>query len=96
MEASATTASGDRPDLGRSPLSRLPDQLLRRGLTALAVLILALIVYFFIRLVGQSGSTFSQFGLSFVFGNDWDVSRNIYHGAPLLVGTLITLALPSS
>jgi phosphate ABC transporter permease protein PstC len=90
VEASATTASGDRPDLGRSPLSRLPDQLLRRGLTALALLILALVVYFFIRLIGQSGSTFSQFGLSFVFGNDWDVSRNIYHGAPLLVGTLIT------
>jgi phosphate ABC transporter permease protein PstC len=60
------------------------------GLTALAVAIVALIVYFFIRLIGESGSTFSTFGLSFVFGNDWDVSRNIYHGAPLLVGTLIT------
>jgi phosphate ABC transporter permease protein PstC len=90
VEASTTTVSGGRPALGRSPLSRLPDQLLRRGLTALAVLILALIAYFFIRLIQQSGSTFSQFGLSFVFGNDWDVSRNIYHGAPLLVGTLIT------
>jgi phosphate ABC transporter permease protein PstC len=63
------------------------------GLTALAALILLLIVYFFIRLIGESGSTFSTFGLSFIFGNDWDVSRNIYHGAPLLVGTLITSAI---
>jgi phosphate ABC transporter permease protein PstC len=31
--------------------------------------------------------------LSFVFGNDWDTSRNIYHGAALLVGTLITSAI---
>jgi phosphate ABC transporter permease protein PstC len=60
------------------------------GLTTLAVLILALIVFFFIRLIGESGSTFSTFGLSFVFGNNWDVSRSIYHGAPLVVGTLIT------
>jgi phosphate ABC transporter permease protein PstC len=60
------------------------------GLTGLAALILALIVFFFIRLIGESGSTFSTFGLSFVFGNDWDVSRNIFHGAPLVVGTLIT------
>ncbi len=56
------------------------------------MLILALIVYFFVRLVGQSQSALSRFGLSFVFGNDWDVSRNIYHGAPLLVGTLVTSA----
>jgi phosphate ABC transporter permease protein PstC len=54
------------------------------------VLILALLVFFFIRLIGESGSTFSTFGLSFIFGNDWDVSRNIYHGLALVVGTLIT------
>ena len=28
-----------------------------------------------------------------MFGNDWDVSRSIYHGAALLVGTLITSAI---
>jgi ABC-type phosphate transport system permease subunit len=35
---------------------------------------------------------FGKYGLVFVFGNDWDVSRNVYHGAALLVGTLITSA----
>jgi phosphate ABC transporter permease protein PstC len=90
LEASATSAGGGRSTLKRSPLSRLPDRIMSWGLTALAFLILALIVFFFIRLVGESGSTFSTFGLSFIFGNDWDVSRNIYHGAPLVVGTLIT------
>ena len=90
MGTSTTTAGGDRSGLERSPLSRLPDRALSWGLTSLAILILALIVFFFIRLIGESGSTFRTFGISFVFGNDWDVSRNIFHGAPLVVGTLIT------
>jgi phosphate ABC transporter permease protein PstC len=90
LEASATTSGGGRSVLERSPLSRLPDRVLPWALTSLAALILALIVYFFIRLIGESGSTFSTFGLSFIFGNDWDVSRNIYHGLALVVGTLIT------
>ncbi|MBV9796581.1 MAG: phosphate ABC transporter permease subunit PstC [Solirubrobacterales bacterium] len=84
------TVARGRSVLERSPGARLPDQVLRWGLTALAAAILALIVYFFIRLIGESHQALSQFGLSFVFGNDWDVSRNIYHGAPLVVGTLIT------
>jgi ABC-type phosphate transport system permease subunit len=94
MEASASIVTGGgRSGLERSPLARLPDRVLKWGLIGLAALILLLIVYFFIRLVGQSRDAFSQFGLSFVFGNDWDVSRNIYHGAPLLVGTLISSAI---
>jgi phosphate ABC transporter permease protein PstC len=90
VEASSTSAPGGRSFLERSPASRLPDQVLKWGLTTLAALILALLAYFFIRLIGESEKAFSSFGLSYVFGNDWDVSRNIYHAAPLLVGTLIT------
>jgi phosphate ABC transporter permease protein PstC len=90
LEAGTTTARGGRSALERSPLSRFPDRALPWVLTSLAALILALLVYFFIELIRQSGSTFSTFGLSFIFGNDWDVSRNIYHGLALLVGTLIT------
>jgi phosphate ABC transporter permease protein PstC len=93
MEASATTVTGGRSGLERSPASRLPDQVLQWGLTTLAVLILLLIGYFFIRLIGESTKALNTFGLSFIFGNDWDVSRNIYHGAPLVVGTLITSAI---
>src|SRR5690242_224979 len=93
MEASATTVTGGRSALERSSASRLPDQALKWGLTGLAVLILALIAYFFIRLIGESGNTFSRFGANFIFGNDWDVSRGIFHGAPLVVGTLITSAI---
>jgi phosphate ABC transporter permease protein PstC len=90
LEASATSVRGGRSVLERSPLSRLPDRLLQWGLSTLAALILILLAYFFVRLIGQSGNVFSKYGLSFVFGNDWDVSRSIYHGAALLVGTLIT------
>jgi phosphate transport system permease protein len=90
VEATATTVTGDRSVLERSPGGRLPDQILKWGLTGLAGAILVLVAYFFIRLVGQSGNVFSTYGLKFVFGNDWDVSRNIYHGGALVAGTLIT------
>jgi phosphate ABC transporter permease protein PstC len=82
--------TGGRSRFERSPLSRLPDRILRWGLLGLAVAILVLLAYFFIRLIGESSGTFNTFGLSFVLGNDWDVSRNIYHGFPLLFGTLVT------
>ena len=89
MEASATTAPGGRSVFERSPASRLPDQLLRWGLTGLAAAILVLLAYFFIRLIGQSASTFSSFGLSFVFGNDWDVpAATSTTASALLFGTL--------
>jgi phosphate ABC transporter permease protein PstC len=93
VEASASPVPGARSALERTPASRLPDQLLKWGLTTLAGLILALLAYFFIRLIGQSEDAFSHFGVSFVLGNDWDPSRSIYHGAALLVGTLITSAI---
>jgi phosphate ABC transporter permease protein PstC len=85
---------GDRSILQRSPLKRLPDRLLRYGLTTLAVLILALIVYFFIRLVGEAKPALSRFGiLGFTFNNDWNVSAEQFGALPLVVGTLITSAL---
>jgi phosphate transport system permease protein len=90
LEVSATTVTGGRSVLERSPGSRLPDQALRWGLSGLAAAILVLIVYFFIRLIGESHNVFSQYGLSFVFGNNWDVNRGIFHGAAMLVGTLVT------
>jgi phosphate ABC transporter permease protein PstC len=93
MDAGAATVTGDRSVLERSPVARLPDRVLKWGLTALAFLILALLVYFFVRLIGESRQAFSQFGLNFIFANDWDVARNIYEAWALVVGTLITSAI---
>ena len=91
MEASATSVTtGGRSALERSPAGRLPDRVLKWGLSGLAALILILIVYFLIRLIGESGHVFSTYGLNFVFGNNWDVSRSIYHGGALLFGTIVT------
>ena len=91
---SASIASGDRLRLQRSPLARLPDRALKYGLTALAASILALIVYFFIKLVGEAGPAFAKFGVfGFTFGNNWNVSANQFGALPLLVGTLITSGL---
>jgi phosphate ABC transporter permease protein PstC len=86
--------SGGRSLLERSPLARLPDRALKYGLTTLAGLILALIVYFFIRLIGESKPAFSHQGvLGFIFDNDWNVSGAKFGALPLVVGTLITSAL---
>jgi phosphate ABC transporter permease protein PstC len=90
----ASIPNGERSILERSPLARLPDRALKYGLTALAALILALIVYFFIRLVGQARPAFAKEGVvGFVFGNDWNVSAERFGALPLVVGTLITSGL---
>src|SRR3954467_8453181 len=95
MEAgSLTGVGGGRSVLERSPLARLPDRVMRWGLTALAVLILLLIAYFFVRLYAEAKPAFDKFGVfGFAFDNNWDVSRNIYGALPLLVGTLITASV---
>jgi phosphate ABC transporter permease protein PstC len=93
VEAAATTVSGGRSVLERSPLSRVPDRVLQWVLTLLATAILVLIAYFFIRLIGQSTTAISHFGLDFVFGNDWNPSKLIFRGLPLVFGTLVTSAL---
>jgi len=72
----------------------LPDRVLRWGLTALAAAILALIAYFFIKLIDESSTAFDRFGVfGFTFTNNWDVSHSVYGALPLLVGTLITSAV---
>jgi phosphate ABC transporter permease protein PstC len=93
VEASASTIGGGRSALERSPLARLPDQVTQWGLTTLAALILILIAYFFVRLIGESSDAFNRFGINFVFGNNWNPAAEIYHGLPLLVGTLVTSAI---
>src|ERR1700690_1270365 len=90
----AAMPSGDRSILARSPLARLPDRALKYGLTALAALILALIVYFFFRLAGEARPAFAKAGvIGFVFDNDWNPAAEAYGALPLLIGTLITSVL---
>jgi phosphate ABC transporter permease protein PstC len=92
LEAGSVTAgSGGRPALGRPSLSRLPDRVLRWGLTALAAAILALIAYFFVKLYIEAEPVFSQYGIvNFVFSNEWVPSKQLYGALPLVVGTVIT------
>jgi phosphate ABC transporter permease protein PstC len=90
----ASIPGGGRSILGRSPLARFPDRALKYGLTVLAGLILALIVYFFVRLVGEAKPAFAKFGvLGFTFDNDWNVNAEQFGALPLVVGTLITSGL---
>ncbi len=90
MEA-ATISSGGSPALGRPPLSRLPDRLLRWALTAIALGVLALIAYFFVRLYLESRPVFSKYGvLDFTFKDAWVPSKGQFGALPLIVGTLVT------
>jgi phosphate ABC transporter permease protein PstC len=87
-------ATGGRSYLERPLRARLPDQLMRWILTALAAGILVLIGYFFVRLISEARPALDQFGVfGFTFDNNWDVSRSIYGALPLVVGTLITSAI---
>jgi phosphate ABC transporter permease protein PstC len=93
LEVGSLNAPGGRSILERPPAARLPDRIMRWGLTGLAALILVIIGYFFIRLYSEAKPAFDRFGyFGFAFDNNWDVSRNIYGALPLLVGTLITSA----
>jgi phosphate ABC transporter permease protein PstC len=91
MASATISAGGGRPRLIGRRSSRLPDQLLRYGLTILAGAILVLIGFFFVRLYIEARPAFDRFGIfGFTFDNNWDVSRSIYGALPLVVGTLIT------
>src|SRR5438876_8097227 len=91
---SASVPIGGRTVLARSPMARLPDRALKYSLTVLAALILALIVYFFIRLVGEARPAFAKAGVfGFTFNNDWNVNAERFGALPLVVGTLITSGL---
>jgi phosphate ABC transporter permease protein PstC len=86
-----TLLRGGRSSFERSPLSRLPDRVLKWTLTGLAAAILVLIAFFFIRLTDEASPVFAQYGvLDFVFSNEWVPSQNAFGALPLIVGTLIT------
>jgi phosphate ABC transporter permease protein PstC len=94
VEAGTLTNRGDRSILERSPLSRLPDRVLKWTLTGLAAAILLLIAFFFLRLLQEAWPVFSHYGLwDFVTTNQWVPSKEKFGALPLIVGTLITSAI---
>src|SRR3954467_13238398 len=91
----AGTATQDDPSFPERPsAARLPDVFLRWTLTAIAVGVLALIAFFFIRLYGESRPLFNEVGIiDFVFSDQWVPNKNQFGALPLVVGTLITSAI---
>ena len=91
MEAGTLISPAEGRSLERPSSARLPDRILRWGLTTLAVGIFVLLAFFFIRLFVEARPALSHQGVfGFVFSNDWDVSKAIFGALPLVVGTLIT------
>ena len=95
MEAAASTPSrGGRLLGGRSPRSRLADPIFQALLAVIAALVLVLIGFFFVFLVQKARPALAHQGIvSFVFTNDWNPSKEVFGGWPLVAGTLITSAI---
>ena len=95
MEAGTITPAGERRSaLHRSPAARLPDRILKWGLTALSLGVIVLIAYFFLRLIVESEPVFRHVGvLDYLLSADWVPSKQLYGALPLLAGTLITSAI---
>jgi phosphate ABC transporter permease protein PstC len=94
VEAHTPVIGGGRSALERSPLARLPDRILKRGLLGVAVAVLVLIAFFFIKLIGDSTLAFNRFGVfGFVFHNRWLPSRDVFGAAAMLFGTVVTSAI---
>src|SRR4051795_11131096 len=92
--AAGTATQDDRSFHERPSAARLPDAFLRWTLTAIAVGVLALIAFFFIRLYGESRPLFHEVGIiDFVFSDQWVPNKNQFGALPLVVGTLITSAI---
>src|SRR6476659_4015774 len=93
MSVTSPLVGGGR-GFARPPLSRFADRVLRWGLTGLALLILLLIAYFFVKLYSEANPVFAKYGvLNFVFDNEWVPSKQLYGALPLVIGTLITSAI---
>jgi phosphate ABC transporter permease protein PstC len=103
VEAHVTSVGGGRSVLDRSPLSRLPDQVLKFGLAGVAAGVLVLLAAFLVVMVKESTSAFSHIGVfHFLFRNNWETSQLQQGGAcatgngctfgawPMLVGTIVT------
>jgi phosphate ABC transporter permease protein PstC len=95
MEATPSMAArGGRLLGGRSPRSRLADPIFQALLAVIAALVLVLIGFFFVFLVQKARPALAHQGvLSFVFTNDWNPSKEVFGGWPLVAGTLITSAI---
>jgi phosphate ABC transporter permease protein PstC len=74
--------------------ARLADPIFQWILALVAALVLLLIAFFFVFLIDKARPALAHQGVfSFVFSNDWNPSRQIYGGWPLVAGTLITSAI---
>lgn len=67
------------------------DRLTRWGLQGVAVLIFAVLLFFFVQLASAAVPLVSNMGVwGFLTTNNWDVAHDIYGAWPLAVGTIIT------
>jgi phosphate transport system permease protein len=69
------------------------DRIFRVVTASFAGLILVFLATILLVLGWQARSTITKFGLGFLYGQTWDVNRDIYGAAPAILGTVYTSLL---
>lgn len=94
MESAGTTVTRGEARKKRSATSHaLGDNLFLALTAACAAVINGVLLTLVILLWSSSSSTFSTFGLGFLWGSVWSPSTNVFGAAPFVYGTLVTSAL---
>ena len=66
------------------------ENVFRRSLTIIALVMVVMVLGVFLTLVIQSVPSLKSLGLKYLWGKTWDPINNIYGALPFLVGTLLT------
>lgn len=66
------------------------ENIFRRSLVLIALLVVILVVGIFITLVVGSAPSLHALGIKYLWGKTWDPVNNIYGAFPFLLGTLLT------
>src|SRR4249919_2744658 len=89
----ATVSTTDQLQGRGRLLDRIGDKLLY-GLTAAASLLaVATIILIAWKIFRSAHLSFSQFGISFLWGTTWDVNKAIFGALPALFGTAVTCTI---
>jgi phosphate transport system permease protein len=86
----------ETPTPGRTGAHRrlsLPNHVYRGLLIAAAAVFVALVAWYLVSIVVQSGPAFSTLGFSWIFDKVWNPTRNQYGLLPFILGTIETTAI---
>lgn len=92
MTAAPPPAAPDAPELA-GPRQRAGDARFRRVLLGFGLFIIVLAVLMALELARGSALAWRQFGVGFLWSQDWDPVQDLFGALPFIYGTLVSSAL---